>query len=75
MDWVIIGRWALVIFFYIFTFLLCLIIVAYSAQYLKIAQRVSHRQMGLMVFALTLAIYLVFISYILNDWAVGMLRL
>ncbi len=67
------AKWAIVIFFYVFTLLLLLLVVGTFSQHLKLPEKLPARQLNILIIGTAVAIYLLVVFYVLNDWADEML--
>ncbi len=63
------GRLILVILFFAFGFLLILFIVGSTAQRLGLSKKIGDKESNILIYILTLALYLLFVIFVLIPWA------
>ncbi len=69
----VVVSWILVVFLYIFTLALSLLVVGVAAQHLRLPEKMPPRQVNLLIFGLAITIYTCIVFLLLNEWAVIML--
>lgn len=63
------AKWAIVVIIYIFTLALILVMMGTFSQHLKLPQKLPPRQLNVLIIGTSVALYLVVVFYVLNDWA------
>lgn len=70
-----IGRWALVIFMYVFCLIVSLVVVGTGAQHARLDKYMSDTLQNIITIGVALALYTALLLLVLNNWAAGYLRL
>lgn len=65
----IVAKWAIVVIIYVFTLVLLLVMMGTFSQHLKLPQKLSPRELNILVIGTAMAAYLLIVFYFLNDWA------
>jgi hypothetical protein len=69
----VVVSWILVVFMYLFTLALSLLVVGVAAQHLRLPEKMPSRQVNYLIFGLAITIYIGIVFLLLNDWAAIML--